>query len=728
MTRAEFIDITGVESRLKEISDKHGFTLDELLQVIQKESNYELGAVNKLSNATGIIQFMPSTAEGLGTTVEQIKEMDALEQLDLLDKFFDQNHTKGQHPYVTVAYPAAGKYEMDDVIAGPDSKIAEQNPVWVGEDGNVTKRSILNYVNSGKDVSVNESKGASYQVYDANLGKYTTFTSSWDGKNWKHTAEGDDYAQDEIDGIANMFVSPLGNLPGGGTSIFKKEKASDEKTTVYIPYASSEGNEQTKFQSRFAFVGEPPVQLTISNGERRKLFEEFSELNKQKNNEFNPLDLDKEQNNKLLADSTKKLNDAAKIYKTTRKPEDKAEYEKNKEEHDKLKTTLNTGTGVLGTLVEKEKRLREQLTKMQEDPLAFDNLDIDEVQKKIDKVAIEISTEQGNPRSTGPFGYGLDDLKDINLDVNSYGLDDKIYDSSEQKNNEKDPISNLSIKTNIPEVFITDKRDEEIDKDKKEEEIIEKDPNVKTENYLDGLGNLGMALERGLGIVQEVKDLIGNNDDLELAALGKRAYMESLKTIKPNDIPPLSNMYKQHLNQLGQLSKMGFSVEEAQKARTEIDGAYGKGIENAVRGTAGDRAKFLAMSGVLDSQRQSALLDFAAKDSELNRRNQDSYTKALSFAEEYNLNKSKAERADDLKLEVSRQQGASNFASKVFQTLQQKQSDAQLNPIIRKYKQMITNNMSTNTPLLQNPFSYFGKNNDVYNQNTQNNQNTNTGN
>ena len=108
MTRTEFVDIAGVESRLKEISDKHGFTVDELLQVIQKESNYKLGAVNKFTNATGIIQFMPATAKGLGTTIEEIKEMDALEQLDLLDKFFDQNHTKGQHPYITVAYPLSG--------------------------------------------------------------------------------------------------------------------------------------------------------------------------------------------------------------------------------------------------------------------------------------------------------------------------------------------------------------------------------------------------------------------------------------------------------------------------------------------------------------------------------------------------------------------------------------------------------------------------------------------
>tara|TARA_R110002020_G_scaffold147512_1_gene322907 strand:- start:3884 stop:6169 length:2286 start_codon:yes stop_codon:yes gene_type:complete len=630
--------------------------------------------------------------------------------------------------------------EAADLIErGGNNKILQKAGGKVLESGDALYRGITGRNKSTANLfrgitddgqEIEEQQGATYQVYDGKIGEYTTFTSSWDGKNWKHTAEGNNYTQDEIDGIAGMFTNNIGLAPDGQPTYFKKEEVEGGGSFAYVPYTSPAFSDQEEYRSRFAFYGEVPISLTIPEKERIKFSEAYAELQQQKNAKFNPLDLDKEQNNKLLADSTKKLNDAAKIYKTTRKPEDKAEYERIKEEHDNFVNTLNTGTGVLGTLVEKEKRLREQMAKMQEDPLAFDDSDTDEIQKKIDKVAIEISIEQGNPRQTGPFGHSLDDLQNINLEVDSFGLDGEVYNSTEQKNNQPKDIESITVTSNVPEVFITanKERNEEIDKEKKEEEIIEKDPNVKTENYLDGLGNLGTTLERGLGIVQEIKELIGNNDDLELAALGKRAYMESLKTIKPDDIPPLSNMYKQHLNQLGQLSKMGFSVEEAQKARTEIDGAYGKGIENAVRGTAGDRAKFLAMSGVLDSQRQSALLDFAAKDSELNRRNQDSYTKALSFAEEYNLNKSKAERADDLKLEVSRQQGASNFAAKVFQTLQQKQSDAQLNPIIRKYKQMITNNMSTNTPLLQNPFSYFGKNNDVYNQNTQNNQNTNTGN
>jgi hypothetical protein len=213
-------------------------------------------------------------------------------------------------------------------------------------------------------------------------------------------------------------------------------------------------------------------------------------------------------------------------------------------------------------------------------------------------------------------------------------------------------------------------------------------------NYLDSLGDLGNVLSQGLGIVQSVRDMIGNPDDLMMTALGKKAYAEAMKEIKPADYPGLSAQFKEHLNQTQQLAKMGFSIEEAQKAKSQIDAAYGKGIENAVRGTAGDRAKFLAMSGVLDSQRQSALLDFAAKDAALQRQNQAQYTKALSFAEEYELNKTKAERAEELQLTLQQKKGASEFAKTVFAQISQNNANRRLAPVLNKYKNELLNSMS----------------------------------
>ena len=222
-----------------------------------------------------------------------------------------------------------------------------------------------------------------------------------------------------------------------------------------------------------------------------------------------------------------------------------------------------------------------------------------------------------------------------------------------------------------------------------EDTIVDQPKNMQQPNFLDKLGKVGMDISRTLGLVQQIRNQIKGPDDLMLAALGEKAFIESMKQVPPTKLPGLSNQFKAHLEQTKQLSKMGFSPEEARKARLDIDNAYRKGLENSVRGTAGDRAKFLAMSGVLDTARASALLDFAAKDAELNRQNQDRYTKALSFAEEFELNKSKAEQTADLQMALENKRGASNFASKVFSSLQERSASRITSPYYYQLTSMI---------------------------------------
>ena len=188
-------------------------------------------------------------------------------------------------------------------------------------------------------------------------------------------------------------------------------------------------------------------------------------------------------------------------------------------------------------------------------------------------------------------------------------------------------------------------------------------------NLTKTFGDLGNVIGDSLGLVNSVRDLINGPDDLIRAALGEQAFKESMKEVIPQELPELSNQFKQHLAQVQNLSKQGFSVAEANKAKQDIDAAYKQGIENTVRGTSGDRAKFLAMSGVLDQARSSALLEFAAKDAELNRANQAAYTNALSFGEEYNLNKSTTEASQQLQLDLEKKRGASEFAKEAFKGL-----------------------------------------------------------
>ena len=279
-------------------------------------------------------------------------------------------------------------------------------------------------------------------------------------------------------------------------------------------------------------------------------------------------------------------------------------------------------------------------------------------------------------------------------------------------------IQDVDEGTNIYQEIDTDGDGvpDSIDPDSRTVEVVDTDftnnqTNNKTVSFMDNLGDIGNVLQQGLGIVNNIRQNINNQDDLVMSALGKKAYAEAMKEIKPVEYEGLSDMFKQHLNQVRELSKMGFSPDEKQRARAEIDAAYGKGIENAVRGTAGDRAKFLAMSGVLDSQRQSALLDFAAKDAELNRANMDKYTKALSFSEEYNLNKSKAERAEELQLELQKKKGASDFAGKVFQSLQERAEARRLAPLVNMYKSSLLQGMTTGHTDLSTPNIVTNNNN-----------------
>ena len=243
-----------------------------------------------------------------------------------------------------------------------------------------------------------------------------------------------------------------------------------------------------------------------------------------------------------------------------------------------------------------------------------------------------------------------------------------------------------------------------LDPDSENVEIVNTDfTNNQTNNepvsFMDSLGDIGKAIGKGLGLVQQIQDTINGQDDLVLAALGQEAYKEALKETVAQDLPSLSPQFKKHLAQVQNLSKQGFSVEEAQKARQDIDIAYKKGLENAVRGTAGNRAQFLAMSGVLDENRSSALLEFAAKDAELNRQNQAAYTNALNFAEEYELQKSTTERSQQLQIDLQRKKGASEFAKTAFESLSDRMSPAQ-NQLFYKLQDAVNSGA--------NPYVNFG--------------------
>jgi len=136
------------ETKVRTIASSLGIEPDWLMAVMDFESGLSTTAKNKYTNATGLIQFMPSTAKSLGTTVEALAAMTNLQQLDYVFKYLSPY--KGRMKsltdvYLTVFYPAA--------VGKPDSfvfsdKVKEQNPVFNKYlvDNKLTKGSIVNYI------------------------------------------------------------------------------------------------------------------------------------------------------------------------------------------------------------------------------------------------------------------------------------------------------------------------------------------------------------------------------------------------------------------------------------------------------------------------------------------------------------------------------------------------------------------------------------------------------
>ena len=176
----------------------------------------------------------------------------------------------------------------------------------------------------------------------------------------------------------------------------------------------------------------------------------------------------------------------------------------------------------------------------------------------------------------------------------------------------------------------------------------------------------GASLLKG---AQAALDYIGGPGAIVSYIMGKKGLKAAMKEIEPQKRAELSPVFMQHLRQSRELSKKGFHPDQARKIRKEMDGAYQIGLENAVRGSGGDRAKYLAQSGVLDAQRSSALLDYAVEDEKLQTKNADKYEKLMLFKENFDIERTEEDRAEDMARQVADKKAAAGFTSAAFTNL-----------------------------------------------------------
>lgn len=129
-------------TELKKVADKYGIPFEWLYNLLNYESAATFNpAIQNNIGATGLIQFLPSTANGLNTTTDALSKMTFKQQLNYVDKYLyanlkshltpqgkiPNNFTQGD-VFMTIFYPVAiGKsdYTFPDYVTKANAGITQ---------------------------------------------------------------------------------------------------------------------------------------------------------------------------------------------------------------------------------------------------------------------------------------------------------------------------------------------------------------------------------------------------------------------------------------------------------------------------------------------------------------------------------------------------------------------------------------------------------------------------
>ena len=140
-------------SKVIQISIKLKIDADWLMTVMYAESRLNPAAYNSNGGATGLIQFMPATAKGLGTTTAILRSMSNVEQLDWVYKYFAPyaGRIKNVHDLYLVTFFPVALGKPDNYIMQTNSLsakvIAKANPgIDLNKDLQITVGEFKQYV------------------------------------------------------------------------------------------------------------------------------------------------------------------------------------------------------------------------------------------------------------------------------------------------------------------------------------------------------------------------------------------------------------------------------------------------------------------------------------------------------------------------------------------------------------------------------------------------------
>lgn len=139
--------------RVREIAGNLNIDASWLMAVMGFETGYLFNSSvkNPGSSATGLIQFTSATAKSLGTTTTQLARMTEVQQLDYVEKYFNQYKGRINNIgdcYMAVFWPAGiGKPDTYVIATSPSSVYNANAGLDVNRDGTITRGEAVSRVN-----------------------------------------------------------------------------------------------------------------------------------------------------------------------------------------------------------------------------------------------------------------------------------------------------------------------------------------------------------------------------------------------------------------------------------------------------------------------------------------------------------------------------------------------------------------------------------------------------
>jgi peptidoglycan hydrolase-like protein with peptidoglycan-binding domain len=147
------------KSKVRAISEKIGCDPNFLMACMAFETGetFSPSVRNRASGATGLIQFIPKTARGLGTSTDALAAMSAVEQLDFVEKYFQGRSVRTlEDVYMAILWPVAVGKDNDFVLFATPSRAYRQNSgLDRNRDGRITKAEAAAKVRAKLDRGLN---------------------------------------------------------------------------------------------------------------------------------------------------------------------------------------------------------------------------------------------------------------------------------------------------------------------------------------------------------------------------------------------------------------------------------------------------------------------------------------------------------------------------------------------------------------------------------------------